>query len=181
MKARLPTRATQRWRWGRGGAASGVGVSLIEVLVALFVVATGALGLAGLQLASAQHNRAALHRTVAALLAGDMLERMRVNPSVRYPAVGLGPPGTVADCVARPCAPAELAAFDVAVWKCSLGRWNDEAPCAAARASGALPPLAAQRGLPRGDGAITRGPAGAAVTVSWQGVGGGEVTLGGGP
>ena len=161
--------------------ASPAGASLIEVLVALFVVATGALGLAGLQLASAQHNRAAAHRTLAVLLAGDMLERMRVNPGVRYPDVGLGPPGGVVDCVARPCTPAELAAFDVAVWKCSLGRWNDEAPCVAARAIGVLPPLARQRGLPRGDGSISRDPAGATVTVAWQGIGAGQVVLGGAP
>lgn len=174
----LQKRFGRRWRTLGDSPA---GASLIEVLVALFVVATGALGLAGLQLASAQHNRAAAHRTLAVLLAGDMLERMRVNPGVRYPDVGLGPPGGVVDCVARPCTPAELAAFDVAVWKCSLGRWNDEAPCVAARAIGVLPPLARQPGLPRGDGSISRGPAGATVTVAWQGIGAGQVVLGGAP
>ena len=66
----------------RAGAfrARPTGASLVEVLVALLVVAAGALGLVGLQIVSAQNNRAALQRSLATLLAGDMLERIRANP-----------------------------------------------------------------------------------------------------
>ena len=167
---------------GNGPSRTPWGTSLVEVLVALLVVATGALGLVGLQLANAQNNRAALHRSLATMFAADMLERMRLNAGVSYPNVGNGPPGAFPNCLSTDCAPAELAAFDIGVWKCSLGQWNEEASCATARGIGVLPPLARQRGLPMGDGAIARDAGGfATVTVSWQGPGAGQVALGGRP
>ena len=155
------------------------GASLIEVLVALLVLATGALGLVGLQIVSAQNNRAALERSLATLFAGDMLERIRANPEVLYPSIGEGPPGTFGNCVAKACTPAELAAFDVAVWKCSLGKWNDEATCATARTNGLLPPLERQPGLPAGDGTVAVRGGFVMVTVFWRGVRSGQVAVGG--
>ena len=153
------------------------GASLIEVLVALLVVATGALGLVGLQIVNAQNNRAALQRSLATVLAGDMLERIRANPDAGPRAIGEGPPGAFADCSARTCSAAELAALDVAVWKCSLGKWNDEQVCATARARGLAPPLARQPGLPAGDGAVAQRNGLVTVTVSWQGVRSSEVVM----
>ena len=155
------------------------GASLIEVLVALMVVATGALGLVGLQVVSAQNNRLALQRSLATVLASDMLERIRANPQAPYSSVGEGPPGAFEDCLGKTCAPAELAAFDVAVWKCSLGRWNEEASCATARASGVLPPLERQRGLPEGDGTVAVQGGLVTVTVFWRGARAGRVVIGG--
>ena len=165
--------------WRRNAGAGGA--SLIEVLVALLVVATGALGLAGLQIGNAQNNRTALHRSLATLFASDMLERIRANPSGRYQSIGEGPPGAFADCAARACAPAELAAFDVAVWKCSLGKWNEAATCATARASALLPPLERQRGLPAGDGTVAVQGGFVTVTVLWRGARAGRVVVGGRP
>ena len=156
------------------------GASLIEVLVALLVVATGALGLVGLQVVSAQNNRLALQRSLATVFASDMLERIRANPQARYGAVGEGPPGAFEDCLGKSCAPAEIAAFDVAVWKCSLGRWNEEASCATARASGVLPPLVRQRGLPEGDGTVEVQGGVVTVAVFWRGARAGRVVVGGG-
>lgn len=153
------------------------GASLVEVLVALLVVAAGALGLVGLQIVSAQNNRAALQRSLATLLAGDMLERIRANPDAHPRAVGKGPPGAFADCLARACSPAEVATLDIAVWKCSLGNWNDEGVCATARAQGLTPPLERHPGLPAGDGAVAQRDGLATVTVSWQGVRPGEVVM----
>ena len=168
----------------RGNGPSGApwGTSLLEVLVAMLVVATGALGLVGLQFANAQNNRAALHRSLATMLAGDMLERMRRNAGTRYPNVGNGAPGAFVDCLSKNCSPAEVAAFDISAWKCSLGRWNNEGSCEMARRMDALPPLARQRGLPMGDGTLTWDAGGfATVTVSWQGPGAGQVALAGRP
>ena len=148
------------------------GVSLVEALVALLVFAVGVLGLAGLQLSNAQNNRAALHRSLAAILASDMLERMRANGAVRYPDVGEGPPGGFVNCAAGDCAPAELASFDVAMWKCSLGRWAEEAVCAASDGAN-------RARLPGGDGTLVHDADGAVtVTVFWRGPGAGRVILG---
>ena len=156
------------------------GASLIEVLVALLVVATGALGLVGLQVVSAQNNRLALQRSLATVFASDMLERIRANPQAGYGAVGEGPPGAFEDCLGKSCTPAEIAAFDVAVWKCSLGRWNEEASCATARANGVLPPLVHQRGLPEGDGTVEVQGGVVTVAVFWRGARAGRVVVGGG-
>lgn len=153
------------------------GASLMEVLVAMLVIATGVLGLVGLQIGSAQHNRVALDRSLATLLASDLLERIRANPDAAYPNVGAGAPGGFADCTANACTPAELAAFDVAVWKCSLGRWHEAAACRTVRASGLLPPTEQQPGLPLGDGTLARGGGFATVTVFWEGARPGRVAI----
>lgn len=55
------------------------GVSLIEVLVALMVLAVGLLGMAALLGNAMQFNQGAQARTQAVLLANDMAERVRAN------------------------------------------------------------------------------------------------------
>ena len=55
------------------------GVSLIEVLVALLLLAIGVLGAAALQLNALKYNQAASARTQATFLAYDMADRMRAN------------------------------------------------------------------------------------------------------
>ncbi len=146
------------------------GNTLMELLVAVLVVGVGALGVAKLQLMSSQNNRAALHHSTATMLADDMLERLRANPSAAYPAMALGdaPPAFV-DCLSAACTPQQIAAFDATVWKCSLGNWHDDAQCRAARAAGALAPPDRQPGLPGGDGALSVNAGVATVTVAWNG------------
>jgi len=55
------------------------GFTLLEVMVAVFVLAVGLLGMAHLQITSLKHNQSAEFRTQAALLAADMLDMMRAN------------------------------------------------------------------------------------------------------
>jgi type IV pilus assembly protein PilV len=55
------------------------GATLIEVLVAVVVLAIGLLGLAGLQATSVQSNFSAYQRSQASLLASDLADRMRAN------------------------------------------------------------------------------------------------------
>ena len=55
------------------------GFTLLEVMIAVFVLAIGLLGMAHLQITSLKHNQTAEFRTQAALLAADMLDRMRAN------------------------------------------------------------------------------------------------------
>jgi type IV pilus assembly protein PilV len=55
------------------------GFTLLEVLIAVFVLATGLLGLAGLQAATLSNNQSAYNRSQATRLAYDMAERIRSN------------------------------------------------------------------------------------------------------
>ena len=69
------------------------GFSLIEVLVALLVLAIGLLGLAALQAQGLRFNHDALVRTNATHLAYDIIDRMRVNrTNVGAYAAGPAPP-----------------------------------------------------------------------------------------
>jgi type IV pilus assembly protein PilV len=55
------------------------GLTLIEVLVAVFVLAIGLLGAASLQLVGSRGNNSAYLRSQATILANDLAERMHVN------------------------------------------------------------------------------------------------------
>jgi len=55
------------------------GATLIEVLVAMLILAIGLLGLAGLQTVSVQSNQGAYYRSQATILANDIVDRMRAN------------------------------------------------------------------------------------------------------
>jgi type IV pilus assembly protein PilV len=56
-------------------------MTLIEVLVTLVIMSVGLLGVAALQLTTVRANNDAFIRSQAAMLAGDMLDRMRANRS----------------------------------------------------------------------------------------------------
>ncbi len=55
------------------------GFTLLEVLVALVIFSIGLLGLAGLQILSLRLTSDSLLRTIAAVQANDMIDRMRAN------------------------------------------------------------------------------------------------------
>lgn len=56
--------------------------TLVEVLVAIIVLAVGLLGLAGLQLAGMRNNHSSALRSTATIAVADLVDRMRVNPSL---------------------------------------------------------------------------------------------------
>lgn len=56
------------------------GFTLIEVMVGLLVLSIGLLGIAGLQIKAKQATSDATQRTAAAMLANEIIERMRANP-----------------------------------------------------------------------------------------------------
>ena len=60
------------------------GVTLIEVLVTLIILAVGLLGLLSLQTISLKNNLSAQQRTVATMHAYDLLDRIRLNTSADY-------------------------------------------------------------------------------------------------
>ncbi|MDX1297263.1 MAG: type IV pilus modification protein PilV [Pseudomonas sp.] len=55
------------------------GFTLIEVMIAMIILAVGLLGMASLTVRSQQSNESAYARSQASLLAYDIIERMRVN------------------------------------------------------------------------------------------------------
>lgn len=107
------------------------GFTLVEVLIAVVVLSLGMLGLVGLQMTATRSNQSAYHRSQAALLAQDVLERIRINADEAKAggydiAFADGPPAAP-NCIgaAQNCDPTELRNFDLAEW---LGRLATELP-----------------------------------------------------
>lgn len=97
------------------------GFALVEVMVALAILAVGMLGMAVLLLQSLRASRAASERTQAVNLASDIVERMRANRAagVAYDTeTGSPDPRFVAACESRidDCDPATLAGHDLRGW-----------------------------------------------------------------
>ncbi|WPC04406.1 type IV pilus modification protein PilV [Pseudomonas benzenivorans] len=61
------------------------GFTLIEVMVAVVVLAVGLLGMASLMVRSQQSNEGAYSRSQASILAYDIIERMRANKVLASP------------------------------------------------------------------------------------------------
>lgn len=100
---------------------SQMGVSLIEVLVSLTILAIGILGIASLQALSLRNTNSASYRSIATAQAQDMADRIRANttPTIsgKYNQMTGAPvdPG----CIGTGCSPESLAQYDY--W-----RWNKE-------------------------------------------------------
>ena len=98
------------------------GFTLIEVLVALVVLAIGLLGMSSLMMTSMQSNQSAYLRSQASVLAYDLIERMRANKDRAITtddytmAVTVtsapGDPG----CSSGSCTPAQQATLDKRQW-----------------------------------------------------------------
>ena len=62
------------------------GISLIEILVSILIIAVGLLGMASLQMSSLRGNQGSYQRSQANLFAQDLIERIRANPARANPA-----------------------------------------------------------------------------------------------
>jgi type IV pilus assembly protein PilV len=96
------------------------GFSLIEVLVAMVILAVGLLGVAGLFANSLKSADNAYLHSQAVVLAYDMSDRIRANPSAlaKY---GQTPPTTITNnCRNSTCTPAALASADLYEWNNSV-------------------------------------------------------------
>lgn len=102
------------------------GFTLVEVLVALFVLAVGIVGAGATQLGAERTRQQSALMSEAAQVAASLAARMQVNPAVAmlpddsnpYLAFGYdaadGPPGAGQRCFgAGGCTPAQLAEFDL--------------------------------------------------------------------
>lgn len=102
------------------------GISLMESLVAMLVVALGLLGVLGLQMHNLSETRDSLHRAQAARLIQDLSERLRSQPQ----AIALAAAGELAldwapasasscrsGCASGECSANELIRYELACWQ----------------------------------------------------------------
>lgn len=101
------------------------GSSLIEVVVALFVLAVGMLGVLSMQVKSMQFNQSAYYYSQAVYLANEILESMRSNRSVANTyliELDESTPTPSKDCGAQgiTCTPAELRSYNISQWRTNI-------------------------------------------------------------
>jgi len=97
------------------------GMSLLEVLVAMTVLAIGLLGMAALLGKAMQYNHGAQARTQAVLLASDMVERVRTNRPNRIQYTVFAGDPRVCDPEWMPAADSTVAQNDVSEWLNNIG------------------------------------------------------------
>lgn len=169
------------------------GVSLVEVLVTLVILAFGMLGLAGIIINGNRASYEAYQRQQALAIANDMAERLKANQAMLLTGgsnvtmsdtyVGLAPIATpvgdptnplhwnalqsasIVDCNAATCDRTQLASFDVALWEGELIGVGETATAGGQRLGGLINP----RGCIEGPLAAPSPPNTYRVSVAWQG------------
>lgn len=103
------------------------GISLIESLVAIVVMALGILGVLGVQMRTLTDTSTAVRRAQAIRLIDDLSERMRVNPnallSIKDYESGYSQKGstlTASNCASAACTQAEQTKYDLKQWKTTV-------------------------------------------------------------
>lgn len=113
------------------------GASLIEALIAIFVLSIGLLGMVGMQTASMRFEQTSWIRSALSDSIANLADRIRANPNTnpvnydsqidyaveRAAIVGSDTYLTPAkDCLSSNCTDAELATFDLAIWRDALDK-----------------------------------------------------------
>ncbi len=101
------------------------GFSLIEVLTALILLAIGLLGHMALQMTSLSSNQSSHFRSQAAILANNIADRIRLNPTAveagKYDSVDTkASPYQEPSCNSSGCGANDLAALDLYQWQQDL-------------------------------------------------------------
>ncbi len=100
------------------------GFTLIEILIAMVIMAFGLLGLAGLQASGLKQNQSAYLRSQATALAYDLADRVRANRSqiATYIAASSGTGTQATNCLnTTGCSALLMAAHDIYEWKLMIG------------------------------------------------------------
>jgi type IV pilus assembly protein PilV len=98
---------------------------MVEVLVALVVLAIGLLGIAALYLNSLQSGRTAIYRTQAVTLAADIADRIRMNRTAQaaYDSPFADAEAPVGACATTGgCTDIQLASTDLFNWKATIAQ-----------------------------------------------------------
>ncbi len=149
---------------------------MLEVMITIFVLSVGTLGVAGLQLKSKRAIFEASQREIATLHLQELVERMRANPNqlTVYTNNSVGrvlgagtevsptPNGSITSitCSAG-CAPNQIAQFDLFEWEQSLLGVSEQV--ATSNVGGLTAPIACITGPAGGSGTYT-------VTIAWKGL-----------
>ena len=124
------------------------GFGILEILITVFVLAVGLLGIASLQTLGFRASQGSYMRTIASYKAYEMIDRMRANPdgiaAGSYNAI-FGIPQVGTDCSQASCSSSAMATYDA-------NQWNTE-----------LAYL-----LPSGQGTVTRSGSVFSVVVRWD-------------
>jgi len=100
------------------------GFTLLEILITVLIMSIGLLGLAGLQVTSLKNNHSSYQRTQVTLLAYDIVDRMRANPTAisvgNYVATNNTPAAVAACTTTAGCTIAEMASTDINQWRALL-------------------------------------------------------------
>ena len=128
------------------------GSSLIEILIAVFILAAGLLGLASLQMLSLKNINNAQFHTLATTYAYDMSERMRSNREALLAGSYDNISYTVSDpgCSNAGCTAAQMAQLDGFQWNALLQSAVNEG------------------GLPEGKGTVVKNGSVYNITVAWK-------------
>jgi|SRR5690554_5528921 len=105
------------------------GFTLLEIMIAVFVLGVGLLGLAHLQITALKTNQSAEHKTQAIFLASDILDRIRANQRAIQQDSGFyeidideESPG----CDNPDAPPADLTKRAEFIAKCDLNMWRTQ-------------------------------------------------------
>lgn len=149
------------------------GFSLIEVLIALLIVMTAVFSTMLLLFSAVQHSRDAVLQVRALHYVEDMFERIRANPQASYQITYGSAPPAPPRCTTDFCDSAQMAAFEVAHWKCLLGGVSSRI-CTLEAADIDVLTLCADfslpdrcYALPEGDGQIEKSGQTYSVRVRW--------------
>lgn len=98
------------------------GMSIIEVMVGLFVLGIGLLGMASLQNNAVRMNNTSYLYSQATLLASDITERMRANryALASYAAAFNDSVSASTNCATSNCTDTQIAKWDVVRWRADL-------------------------------------------------------------
>lgn len=102
------------------------GFSMIEVLVTLFILSVGLLGVAGLQATSLRFNQNSYYKSQAVVLATDIVDRIRANKTGADTNLYIGfladtsISSLTKDCFNVTCTTAEMALYDIEAWALTL-------------------------------------------------------------
>ncbi len=160
---------------------SEVGLTMIEVLITLFVLAVGLLGMIGLQSRSQRAELESYQRGQALVLIQDIVDRMNANriaaKNQGYVTAGVGGGGALSDCSGLAGAP-----FDLCDWGNELigaGEVAAGGNCSTASGANCVGAMRGARGcvsydatteLADSTGAAIPGTGVQTVTVAWQGL-----------
>lgn len=94
------------------------GYALLEVMIGLFVLGIGLLGMASLQSQAVRLSNSAHLYSQASYLAADMAERIRANREQRdsYELMFSDTAPSATNCATTSCTPAQLVKWDQAAW-----------------------------------------------------------------